>query len=125
VVAALSEQAFRRQQDVAPTVRRRGLDAARGRFLPEVPTFTELGYKPLEMVEWYGFFLPGKAGPDTVQRAAAAVAAAMNAPDMAEALAPYGLEVAVTGPAQLAQAVKSENAAWAPIVKRVGFTPES
>lgn len=98
---------------------------ARSRFLPEVPTFTELGFKPLEMVEWYGFFLPGKAAPETVQRAATAIAAALNTAEMAEALAPYGLEVAVTGPAQLAQAVRSENAAWAPIVKRVGFTPES
>jgi len=98
---------------------------ARSRFLPDVPTFTELGFKPLEMVEWYGFFLPGKSSPEQVQRAATAVAAAMNTAEMAEALAPYGLEVAVTGPAQLAQAVKTENAAWAPIVKRVGFTPES
>jgi len=97
----------------------------RSRFLPEVPTFIELGFKPLEMVEWYGFFLPGKAAPDLAQRAAASVTAAMRAPDMAEALAPYGLEIAVTTPAQLAQAVKDEHAAWAPIVKRVGFTPES
>lgn len=97
----------------------------RSRFLPEVPTFTELGFKPLEMVEWYGFFLPGKAAPETVQHAAAAIGAAMGAPDMAEALAGHGLEVAVTTPAQLAQAVRDENAAWAQIVKRVGFTPES
>jgi tripartite-type tricarboxylate transporter receptor subunit TctC len=97
----------------------------RSRFLPEVPTFTELGFKPLEMVEWYGFFLPGKAAPEVVQRAAASISAAMRTPEMAEALAPYGLEVAITTPAQLAQAVKDEHAAWAPIVKRVGFTPES
>jgi tripartite-type tricarboxylate transporter receptor subunit TctC len=97
----------------------------RSRFLPEVPTFTELGFKPLEMVEWYGFFLPGKAEPALVQRAAASISAAMRAPEMAEALAPYGLEVAIAPPAQLAQAVKDEHAAWAPIVKRVGFTPES
>ena len=97
----------------------------RSRFLPEVPTFTELGFKQLEMVEWYGFFLPGKASPELVQRAAASISAAMRTPEMAEALAPYGLEVAITTPAQLAQAVKDEHAAWAPIVKRVGFTPES
>jgi tripartite-type tricarboxylate transporter receptor subunit TctC len=97
----------------------------RSRFLPEVPTFTELGFKPLEMVEWYGLFLPGKAAPELVQRAAASISAAMRTPEMAEALAPYGLEVAITPPAQLAQAVKDEHAAWAPIVKRVGFTPES
>lgn len=97
----------------------------RSRFLPDVPTFTEQGFKALEQVEWYGFFLPGKAAPDLVQRAAAAIRAAMGAPDMVEALGQYGLEVAVTSPAELAKAVKDEHAAWAPIVKRVGFTPES
>lgn len=97
----------------------------RSRFLPEVPTFTELGFKPLEMVEWYGFFLPCKAAPELVQRAAASISAAMRTPEMAEALAPYGLEVTITTPAQLAQAFKDEHAALAPIVKRVGFTPES
>jgi tripartite-type tricarboxylate transporter receptor subunit TctC len=97
----------------------------RSRFLPDVPTFTELGYKALEQVEWYGFFLPGKAAPDTVQRAANAIRAAMAAPEMAEGLAQFGLEVAFTPTADLAKAVKDEHAAWAPVVKRVGFNPES
>ena len=97
----------------------------RSRFLPEVPTFTELGLKALEQVEWYGFFLPGKATPDLVARTAAAIRIALSAPEIAEALAPYGLELALTSPAQLAKAVKDEHAAWAPVVKRVGFSPES
>jgi tripartite-type tricarboxylate transporter receptor subunit TctC len=97
----------------------------RSRFLPEVPTFTELGFKALEQVEWYGFFLPGKATADTVQRAAHAIRAAMAAPEMADGLAQYGLEVAFTSTAELAKAVKDEHAAWAPVVRRVGFTPES
>jgi tripartite-type tricarboxylate transporter receptor subunit TctC len=97
----------------------------RSRFLPDVPTYTELGYKALEQVEWYGFFLPGKAAPELVQRLAAGIRAAMEAPDMADALAQYGLEVAVTTPAELARAVRDENAAWGPVIKRVGFTPES
>jgi tripartite-type tricarboxylate transporter receptor subunit TctC len=97
----------------------------RTRFLPDVPTFTEQGFKALEQVEWYGFFLPGKAAADVVQRAAAAIRSAMSAPDMSEGLAQFGLEVAITSPAELARAVKDEHAAWAPIVKRVGFTPES
>lgn len=97
----------------------------RSRFLPEVPTCTELGYKALEQVEWYGFFLPGKASPELAQRAATAIRAAMAGPDMAEGLASFGLEVATNGPAELARAVKAEHAAWAPIVRRVGFTPES
>ena len=97
----------------------------RSRFLSDVPTFTEQGFKALEQVEWYGFFLPGKAAPELVQHAAAAIRAAMGAPEMAEALAPYGLDVAVTSSAELARAVQHEHAAWGPVVKRVGFTPES
>lgn len=97
----------------------------RTRFLPDVPTFTELGFKALEQVEWYGFFLPGKAAADVVARAATALHGALVAPDLAEGLAPFGLEVAATSTAQLAKALRDEHAAWAPVVKRVGFKPES
>jgi tripartite-type tricarboxylate transporter receptor subunit TctC len=96
----------------------------RTRFLPDVPTCAEAGFKALEQVEWYGFFLPGKAAPELVQRTASALRAALAAPDMSEALAQYGLEVASSSPAELAHAVRQENAAWGPIVQRVGFTPE-
>jgi len=97
----------------------------RSRFAPDVPTYTEQGFKVLEQVEWYGLFLPAKTPADVVQRAASAVHQGMAGPEMAEALASFGLEVKVNTPAELAKAVKEENAAWGPIVKRVGFTPES
>lgn len=96
----------------------------RSRFLPEVPTYTELGFKALEQVEWYGFFLPGKATPELAQRAAAAIRAALSAPEIPDALAQFGLELALGTPAELAKAMKAEHEAWAPIVKRVGFVPE-
>lgn len=97
----------------------------RSRFAQDVPTDTKQGFHALEMVEWHGLFLPAKAPADVVQRAAASVRAAMTAPDMAEGLAAFGMEVQVNSPAELAKAVKDENAAWGPIVKKVGFTPEA
>lgn len=97
----------------------------RSRFLPDVPTCTEQGFKALEQVEWYGFFLPGQAAPELVQRTATLIRGAMTAPEMAEGLAAFGLEVAPTTPAELARAIQDEHRAWAPIVKRIGFTPES
>ncbi len=99
--------------------------AARSRFAPDVPTYTEQGFKALEMVEWYGLFLPAKAAPEVVQRAATAVRTAMTSPDMAEGLAAFGMEVQVSSPAELTKAVNDENAAWGPIIKKVGFTPEA
>jgi tripartite-type tricarboxylate transporter receptor subunit TctC len=99
--------------------------AQRSRFAPDVPTYTEQGFKALELSEWYGFFLPAKAAPDLTQRVAAAIKAAVSSPEVVEAFAQLGIEAAANSPAELAAAVKSENAAWGPVVKRVGFTPES
>lgn len=96
----------------------------RSRFLPEVPTYTEQGFKALEQVEWYGLFMPAKTPADIVNRASSQIRDILAAPDMAEALAQFGLEVAYQSAADLARSVRSENTAWGPIVKTVGFTPE-
>jgi tripartite-type tricarboxylate transporter receptor subunit TctC len=97
----------------------------RSRFAPDVPTYAEQGFKGLTMAEWYGFFLPGKATRDTVQQAANAIRVAVASPDVVEAFAQLGIEAGANTPDELARAVKEENAAWGPIVKAVGFTPEN
>ena len=99
--------------------------ATRSRFTPDVATYAEQGLRDLTMSEWYGFFLPAKASPDVVTRLAQAIAAVVNAPDTAEAFAQFGIEAGANTPAEMVKAVREENAAWAPIVKRVGFTPEA
>jgi tripartite-type tricarboxylate transporter receptor subunit TctC len=99
--------------------------ASRSRFVPDVATYAEQGFKNLTMSEWYGFFLPAKTAPDAVERAAAAVRAAVASPDVVESFAQLGLEAAASTPAELAKAVHDEHLAWGPIVKAVGFTPEN
>lgn len=96
----------------------------RSRFVPDVATYTEQGYKSLEQTEWYGLFMPPKVASEVVARASAVVKDMLGGAEIAEALAPFGLEPAYQSPAELARAVKAENTAWGPIVKRVGFTPD-
>jgi tripartite-type tricarboxylate transporter receptor subunit TctC len=96
----------------------------RSRYLPDVPTYTEQGFKALEQVEWYGVFMPAKTAPELVNKASAVMRDMLQGPDIAEALAVFGLEPLYQSPAELAAAVKAENAAWGPIVKKVGFTAE-
>jgi tripartite-type tricarboxylate transporter receptor subunit TctC len=96
----------------------------RSRFLPDVPTYTEQGFKALEQLEWYGVFMPARTPQALVDRASAAIKEFVAGPEVAEAFAPFGLEPTYQSPAELGRAVKAENAAWGPIVKRVGFTPE-
>lgn len=97
----------------------------RSRFLPDVPTYAEQGFKTLTMQEWYGFFLPPKTPADVVNRAAAAIKAAVSTQETIDAFAQLGLEASANTPAELQKMVREENAAWAPIVKKVGFTPEA
>lgn len=99
--------------------------AQRSRFAPNVATYAEQGFKDLTISEWYGFFLPAKVSPEVLQRASAAIRAAVATPAIVEAFAALGIEAQSTTPAELAQMVKDENAAWGPVVKRVGFTPEN
>lgn len=98
--------------------------AKRSPFLPQVPTLTELGY-PLKVSEWYGFFLPGKASPETVKRASDALQAALAHPDVVEHAKQYGLEVKPSTAAQLAQMLKADADQWRGLIKQTGFTAES
>ena len=97
----------------------------RSRFTPDVPTYTEQGFKALEMQEWYGFFMPPHVPAELVNRAAGAIAAAVHTPEVSKALTELGFEPHVKTPTELTRAVKEENANWGPIVKRAGFTPEA
>jgi tripartite-type tricarboxylate transporter receptor subunit TctC len=97
----------------------------RSAFLPDVPTYTEQGFPEIKVREWYGVFLPGKASPDVVRRASAALQPALSHPEMASSLATFGMEVAYTTPQGLADLLKADTDVWARHVKTIGFTPES
>lgn len=93
-------------------------------FLPGVPTLRELGYS-ITMREWYGFFLPGKASPETMQRASAGLQAALAQPDLVEFGKQFGLEIQSSSAPALAELLKSDANEWRQLIKEIGFTAES
>lgn len=99
--------------------------ASRNKFAPNVPTLVEQGFKDLVFGEWFAFFLPGKASPDAVQKATAAVRAALSDQEVIDGLATMGLEARSSTSAELAALLKSDTDKWRPIVKAIGFTAES
>ena len=99
--------------------------AVRNKFAPNVPTLVEQGFNDLVFGEWFGFYLPGKASAEVLQKANAAVRAALASPDVIEGLASMGLEAKSSSPAELAARLKSDSDKWKPIVKAIGFTAES
>ena len=99
--------------------------AMRSKFAPTVPTMLEQGLKDMAFSEWFGFYLPGKAAPEVVQRANAALRGALASSEVIEGLELMGLEAKSSSPAELAERLADDQKRWAPIVKAIGFTADS
>lgn len=87
---------------------------------PEVPTFSELGFKGFESYGWGALFLPAKTPADVVQRLHAEVAAAIKSPDVAAKFTDVGFELGGTPPAQFATTVQNDYTRWTTLIKQVG-----
>lgn len=97
----------------------------RSPYLPDVPTFTELGYPDVTSEEWFGFYAPAKTPAATLANANAAINTALKDKAVIDSLALVGLVAHGSTPQEMAADQKSEYERWAPLVKQIGFTAES
>lgn len=98
---------------------------ARSPYLPDVPTFTELGFPDVTVEEWFGFYAPAKTPAATIASASAAINAALKDKTVVDALALVGLVARGSTPQEMAADQKAEFERWGPLVKQIGFTAES
>jgi tripartite-type tricarboxylate transporter receptor subunit TctC len=99
--------------------------AARNKFAPTVPTYTEQGFKDIVFDEWFGLFAPAKTPPETINKLSTALRGILASADVVEALAQMGLEAKFSTPAALAALLKKDTDRWAPLIKTIGFSAES
>lgn len=99
-------------------------DSARSRFLPEVPTFAELGFKNLVATETYGLFLPAKAPAAVVDKLQGLAHDAVRDKTVIEAFAKLGFEPMAQSPDAYAKLLATEREQWGPIVKASGFSSD-
>ena len=99
--------------------------AKRSRYLPDVPTMVESGYRNIVVEAWLGFFAPARTPPETVARIAAAINEAARGPETAQTFDKFGMEAeSASTPAAVAAIVKADLDTWGPIVKASGFTAD-
>lgn len=98
--------------------------AKRSRFLPNVPTFSESGFKDVAADEYFAVFVPAKTPPDTVAKLNAAIQKALKARPLIEGLEKLSFEVEGQSPAEFGKIVKSELDRWGPVVKASGFSSQ-
>jgi len=96
----------------------------RSRFAPEVPTFSDLGYKDMSYNEYFGIFLPPKAPVEVVNKLNAALKIALASKEVIDGLGTFGLESMSSTPQEFADLIKRDTLKWEPIVKQVGFSAD-
>jgi tripartite-type tricarboxylate transporter receptor subunit TctC len=100
------------------------IGAKRQALLPQVPTFTELGFANLEDLPYYGVFAPVGTPQPVIDRFGEALAKVLAMPDVKQKLMTMGLTVAYEPQGQFAGRVRSYTQTWAGIIKASGFTPQ-
>jgi tripartite-type tricarboxylate transporter receptor subunit TctC len=99
--------------------------ARRSRFLPEVPTFAELGFDRVTGVDWYGLFAPAKTPQAIIDQLQQLVHTAMKTKSVADYLEQMGFDSYTLDSKQFTGQIKEELARWAPVVKQSGFELEN
>jgi tripartite-type tricarboxylate transporter receptor subunit TctC len=94
--------------------------ANRHPHLPDVPTFTELGYPAIQDYTWVGLFAPAGTPPEVLQRLNSAVNAAIKLPDVRERLESLTFEPVSGSQHQFSDYLRSEVLKWGAVVKQIG-----
>jgi tripartite-type tricarboxylate transporter receptor subunit TctC len=97
--------------------------AERHPSFPEVPTLREQGYD-LVTNSWFGLSGPARMPAPVVERLATEVRAILASPDVRARYAEFGGTPGEMSPAEYADFVAREVAAWAPLVRESGAQPD-
>lgn len=96
----------------------------RSAFLPDVPTFGELGLPQFSPVYRAGLAAPGGTPREVVARLQAEIARSMSAPDMREFLASQVAEPGGASPEEFARLLRAETESWRAVATRAGIEPQ-
>lgn len=95
--------------------------AQRTRYLPNTPTFAELGHNEFTMTIWFGLFIRTGTPEGIVKQYVKAIVAAHNDPEIKKKLQGLGFDVVAQTGSQIAADIERETKRWAKLVKATGF----
>ena len=96
----------------------------RSPLLPNVPSFVELGYPKVEVLNWQGLIAPKGTPKAIIDKLNAAANEALKDPQLRELMLSQGNEIGGGSPAEFASLIKSESAKWSAVVKTANIKPE-
>ena len=96
----------------------------RSPLLPNIPSFSEIGYPKVEVLNWQGLIAPKGTPKAIIDQLNAAANEALKDPALRELMLSQGNEIGGGSPAEFAALVKSESAKWSAVVKAANIKPE-
>jgi len=94
----------------------------RSRFLPTVPTLTELGQGELTATIWFGVFASSATPQPVIQSIAAAAQRVQADPAFRAKLEAQRFDVARESGTDFAASIRTESERWARVIKATGFS---
>lgn len=95
---------------------------ARSRIIPDVPTFSELGFPQVGTVTWFGVLLPAATPRPIVQKMSTDINRVLVQPEVANLLTQTGIEPAGTTPERFAEVLKVDSVKWRQMIQEAGIT---
>ena len=95
--------------------------ASRSPFLPDVPTFVELGFPKVTATAWFSYLAPAKTPKAVLDRLNSEFNKAINSREVRQQLLTAGMYPVGGTRAELAQKIRDDSAQWARVVKATGF----
>lgn len=92
----------------------------RASALPEIPTIAE-SYPGFESSSWFGMLVPARTPKPVIDRLLADTRAALNSPNVNQALLSQGAEPGGQSPAEFGAYFQSEIKKWARVIKSAGI----
>jgi tripartite-type tricarboxylate transporter receptor subunit TctC len=96
----------------------------RNKFMPDVPTLVELGFKEVVAEVWLGIFMPANTPSAIVEKTSIVINEALKSPELKETYAKFGMDAMQGTPQSFAALIRRDIAMWEPVIKSSGFTAE-
>ena len=96
----------------------------RSPLLPDVPSFAEVGYPKVVVLNWQGLIAPKGTPKAIIDKLNAAANEALKDPQLRDPMLSQGNEIGGGSPADFAALIKSESAKWGAVVKLANIKPE-
>ena len=92
--------------------------------LPNIPTLHELGYKDVDLSNWFAVYAPASTPPAVVKRLNAAFVKVGRTPEMRAKFEQLGFDAFFTSPEQGQDFMRSELVRWARVAAYAGIKAE-